>query len=120
MASDASSGAHSPDPPYEPRVRTCVQHSRRIPSRNCALGTGRARPGWQTDAMPDAAGKPTDDTPASPDPDSADPKERYRQALERKNAKGGHQGHGQATSNSSSKGSSAKAGGKREFRRKSG
>ena len=70
--------------------------------------------------MPDAAGKPTDDTPASPDPDSADPKERYRQALERKNAKGGHQGHGQATSNASSKGSSAKAGGKREFRRKSG
>ena len=51
---------------------------------------------------------------------SDDPKERYRQALERKKAQGGHQGHGQASSGSAAKGSSAKAGGKREFRRKSG
>lgn len=63
------------------------------------------------------------DTPATdapPPADSDDPKERYRQALERKKAQGGHQGHGQASSGSAAKGSSAKAGGKREFRRKSG
>ena len=59
------------------------------------------------------------DTPAAEAP-SDDPKERYRQALERKKAQGGHQGHGQASSQGSAKGSSAKAGGKREFRRKSG
>ena len=59
------------------------------------------------------------DTPA-PDMPSDDPKERYRQALERKKAQGGHHGHSQGSSSSSSKGSSAKAGGKREFRRKSG
>lgn len=59
------------------------------------------------------------DAPPADTP-SDDPKERYRQALERKNAQGGHQGHGQSSSGSSSKGSSAKAGGKREFRRKSG
>lgn len=53
-------------------------------------------------------------------PASDDPKERYRQALERKKAQGGHQGHGQASSGTSAKGSSSKAGGKREFRRKSG
>ena len=59
------------------------------------------------------------DAPAADAP-SDDPKERYRQALERKKAQGGHQGHGQASSSNSAKGSSAKAGGKREFRRKSG
>lgn len=57
---------------------------------------------------------PTDQAP----PDDA--KERYRQALERKKAQGGHQGHGQGSAGPSAKGSSAKAGGKREFRRKSG
>ena len=48
------------------------------------------------------------------------PRIRYRQALERKKAQGGHQGHGQASSGTTAKGSSSKAGGKREFRRKSG
>ena len=60
------------------------------------------------------------DTPADDSAVSADSKERYRQALERKKAQGGHQGHGQTSSGSQAKGSSAKAGGKREFRRKSG
>jgi hypothetical protein len=59
------------------------------------------------------------DKPATEAP-SDDPKERYRQALERKKAQGGHQGHGTSTASGSAKGSSAKAGGKREFRRKSG
>jgi membrane-associated protein len=59
------------------------------------------------------------DNPAT-DATADDPKERYRQALERKKAQGGHQGHGQASSGGPTKGSSAKAGGKREFRRKSG
>jgi hypothetical protein len=60
----------------------------------------------------------SEETTEASQPD--DPKERYRQALERKKAQGGHQGHGQTSTNSSAKGSSAKAGGKREFRRKSG
>jgi hypothetical protein len=59
-----------------------------------------------------------DETPQDAPADDA--KERYRQALERKKAQGGHQGHSQASSSGSAKGSSAKAGGKREFRRKSG
>ncbi len=49
-----------------------------------------------------------------------DPKERYREALERKKAQSGHHGQGQSSGNAAAKGSSAKAGGKREFRRKSG
>ncbi|MFZ9987996.1 MAG: DUF5302 domain-containing protein [Candidatus Nanopelagicales bacterium] len=57
----------------------------------------------------------------TPDQEPADdPKERFRQALERKNAQGGHRGQGQSSSGTNAKGSSAKAGGKREFRRKSG
>ena len=64
---------------------------------------------WHTCRMADESATPADD-----------PKEKYRQALERKKAQGGHQGGGQASSASSAKGSSAKAGGKREFRRKSG
>ena len=64
--------------------------------------------------MADDQDKPAADAP------SDDPKERYRQALERKKAQGGHQGQGQSSSGGSSKGSSAKAGGTREFRRKSG
>lgn len=54
----------------------------------------------------------------APDPD--DPKEKYRQALEAKKHKGGHSGQGQTKGGSGSKGSSHAAGGKREFRRKSG
>lgn len=76
-------------------------------------------PDWHTGAMAEDKDSPATDAP-SEDPNSTDPKERYRQALERKKAQGGHQGHGQTTSSSSGKGSSAKAGGKREFRRKSG
>ncbi len=76
--------------------------------------TTPGRPGWQTGAMAEDQDSSATETP------SDDPKERYRQALERKKAQGGHQGHGQTTSGGSSKGSSAKAGGKREFRRKSG
>ena len=76
--------------------------------------TATLRPGWQTGAMAEDKDSPATDAP------SDDPKERYRQALERKKAQGGHQGHGQTSSGNSSKGSSAKAGGKREFRRKSG
>ena len=76
--------------------------------------TATPRPGWHTGAMAE------DKDPPAPDAPSDDPKERYRQALERKKAQGGHQGHGQTSSGNSSKGSSAKAGGKREFRRKSG
>lgn len=68
--------------------------------------------------MADEKDNPATDAP--PPEGSDDPKERYRQALERKKAQGGHQGHGQASSGGSAKGSSAKAGGKREFRRKSG
>ena len=61
-----------------------------------------------------------DQNEAATDVPSDDPKERYRQALERKKTQGGHQGHGQSSSGGSAKASSAKAGGKREFRRKSG
>jgi hypothetical protein len=62
-----------------------------------------------------------DDTgSAAQDAPADDPKERYRQALERKKAQSGHHGQGQASGNATAKGSSAKAGGKREFRRKSG
>lgn len=55
---------------------------------------------------------------SEPDPD--DPREKFRQALEAKKAKGGHRGTEGGGDSSSAKGSSAKAGGKREFRRKSG
>jgi hypothetical protein len=67
--------------------------------------------GWHTGDMADETSK---DAPAD------DSKERYRQALERKKSQGGHAGHGQSSATGASKGSSAKAGGKREFRRKSG
>lgn len=80
----------------------------------CAAYSGAPCPsrGWHTGPM--AEDKDTQSAAAD------DPKERYRQALERKKAQGGHQGHGQAATGTSAKGSSAKAGGKREFRRKSG
>lgn len=68
-----------------------------------------------------AAEEGKDDTgSAATDAPAEDPKERYRQALERKKAQSGRHGQGQASGNASAKGSSAKAGGKREFRRKSG
>jgi membrane-associated protein len=62
------------------------------------------------------AESPSDDSPAPSD----DPKERYRQALEQKKQRGGYGSAGSSASDGSAKGSSAKAGGKREFRRKSG
>jgi hypothetical protein len=73
--------------------------------------SGDPSPRWHTEPM-------ADDTPKEAPADDA--KERYRQALERKKAQGGHHGHGQGSSSGTTKGSSAKAGGKREFRRKSG
>lgn len=66
--------------------------------------------------MPDET--PQDDGP-TPAP-SDDPKERYRQALEQKKNRGGYGSTGATSGSGSAKGSSAKAGGKREFRRKSG
>ena len=59
----------------------------------------------------------TDEVP-QPDPDDA--REKFRQALEAKKAKGGHRGAGAAGDAGSAKGSSQRSGGKREFRRKSG
>jgi len=53
-------------------------------------------------------------------PASEDPKARFRQALEAKKQRGGHSGAGPASDGSGSKGSSTAAGGRREFRRKSG
>jgi hypothetical protein len=53
-----------------------------------------------------------------PDPD--DPREKFRQALDAKKAKGGHRGAEGGGESGGAKGSSQKAGGKREFRRKSG
>ena len=55
---------------------------------------------------------------ATPDPD--DPREKFRQALAAKKAKGGHRGTEDTGDGGNSKGSSQRAGGKREFRRKSG
>ena len=68
--------------------------------------------------MPDEPA--ADDGAAKVAKPSDDPKERFRQALEAKNQRGGHQGQGPGSSTGGSKGSTAKAGGKREFRRTSG
>lgn len=57
---------------------------------------------------------------ASDDAASDDPKERFRQALEAKKHRGAHGGQGPAASGPGTKGSSTAAGGRREFRRKSG
>lgn len=53
-------------------------------------------------------------------PDPSDPREKFRQALEAKKAKGGHRGAEESSDTGGGKGSSQRAGGKREFRRKSG
>ena len=58
--------------------------------------------------------------PAADTTPAEDAKERYRQALEQKNERGGHGASGASGGSTSAKGTSAKAGGKREFRRKSG
>lgn len=63
--------------------------------------------------------KPAD--PAAPTPEASDdPKERFRQALEAKKHRGAHGGTGPSSADAGSKGSSTAAGGRREFRRKSG
>lgn len=65
-----------------------------------------------------AAAKSAPNEAATPAPD--DPKERFRQALESKKKKSGYGSESHATGNSPAHGTSGKAGGKREFRRKSG
>ena len=57
--------------------------------------------------------------PAS-EPPSDDPKEKFRQALEKKKNKSGYGSESHLSSGNAAHGSSSKAGGKREFRRKSG
>ncbi|MEY4136308.1 MAG: hypothetical protein RL205_436 [Actinomycetota bacterium] len=57
-------------------------------------------------------------TPAAADPN--DPRERFKAALDAKKSKGGHRGTEPMTSNGKAKESSSAAGGKKEFRRKSG
>lgn len=84
--------------------------ARRIPSHPRASAP---LTDWHTGAMPESEDSP------SPAP-SDDPKERYRQALEQKKNRGGYGSSTATSGGSSAKGSSAKAGGKREFRRKSG
>lgn len=53
-------------------------------------------------------------------PDPNDPREKFRQALEAKKARGGHRGGDTSGDSGGAKGSSQRSGGKREFRRKSG
>ena len=72
------------------------------------------------------AKKAKDDKPAgtaqaaAPSSASDDPKERFRQALEAKKHRGSRGGSGPSSGDAGSKGSSIAAGGRREFRRKSG
>lgn len=58
--------------------------------------------------------------PTSPEADPNDPRERYRAALEAKKNKGGHRGTEPMSTGGKAKESSGAAGGKKEFRRKSG
>lgn len=51
---------------------------------------------------------------------SADPRARFERALEAKRSRGGHGGPGTQDAQRSGSGTSARAGGKRQFRRKSG
>lgn len=62
----------------------------------------------------------TGEAPSDKQPDPEDPKEKFRQALEAKKAKGGHRGGDSSGESGGAKGSSQRSGGKREFRRKSG
>lgn len=55
-----------------------------------------------------------------PAADASDPRERFKAALEAKKSKGGHRGTEPMTGNGKAKESSSAAGGKKEFRRKSG
>ena len=56
----------------------------------------------------------------TPAEDPNDPKERFKAALDAKKNKGGHRGTEPMTGSSKAKESSSAAGGKKEFRRKSG
>jgi hypothetical protein len=58
--------------------------------------------------------------PTSPEADPNDPRERYKAALEAKKNKGGHRGTEPMSTSGKAKESSGAAGGKKEFRRKSG
>ncbi len=56
----------------------------------------------------------------SPSADPNDPRERFKAALEAKKSKGGHRGTEPMSTSGKAKESSGAAGGKKEFRRKSG
>ena len=56
----------------------------------------------------------------TPEPDPNDPRERYKAALDAKKNKGGHRGTDSMSSSGKAKETSGAAGGKKEFRRKSG
>ena len=77
-------------------------------------------------AAPEPAVEPVDATPAPESEPPAerfhsdDPKEMFRHALEQKKRKSGFGSEAHLTGGSPAHGKSAKAGGKREFRRKSG
>jgi hypothetical protein len=68
-----------------------------------------------TKAKADSAAPAADQTEAV-----TDPKERFRLALEAKKSKSGHRGTDSASGGGADRGNSGRAGGKREFRRKSG
>lgn len=57
-------------------------------------------------------------TTSAPDPN--DPRERFKAALDAKKSKGGHRGTEPMSTSGKAKESSGAAGGKKEFRRKSG
>jgi len=69
--------------------------------------------GWETTSMAST----TDENETT---GSDDAKERFRKALEAKNAKGNRGQSGDTQDAKAQKGSSSRAGGQREFRRKSG
>lgn len=56
----------------------------------------------------------------SPAADPNDPRERFKAALDAKKSKGGHRGTEPMSTSGKAKESSGAAGGKKEFRRKSG
>ena len=56
----------------------------------------------------------------TPEADPNDPRERYKAALDAKKNKGGHRGTDPMSSSGKAKETSGAAGGKKEFRRKSG
>ena len=75
------------------------------------------KPAPPSDPDPQAVEPDVSESPAAT---SDDTKDRYRQALEAKKSKPGYSGGSGQGGSGQGKGSSARAGGKREFRRKSG